>query len=796
MNAEDRTFLRGISTVTGRNAYKLEPPDVPTSFSGLRSGRALHEIAHSFGLGDEYAQTDTSFPGTAADLTRFGNLQTEGDTIVNGQFNADQIKWNWFRARKGALLTDVISIGVNRWRVNLVPGHGLPFAVGDKVILRKRDYPNPLGKNPIETVTKDASGRPIVLEIDDPRSGDFVTVVGAIDHMNFVEGDVLYMPTPAPESVRSEINPFAGLIAKNIKDFINTKHRSLSGPACDPEVSKQDVQDPDLPGVDLPICFSEKPRIVGMYYGGNLSSCGIFHPAGSCMMHGREYNSEQFCAVCRYLLVEIINPFHHFQIDFGLRRVLPNSMSDTPGTLESIGRHLTLALDPLRLAVSDPERFKQFMLRLGWEVTSLPPEYVDLGARVEAAVQALEAFPDEPSSADVSGLLNKIKEVYVAFQAISVAPAGVDPGEFLPELGALLFELLWTDYLAASLPEVYNLLLAVDVIELENSPPGPTRQGYIRTHFKWDQIPQIVGDPLSLLSRVYGWGTPHLDYVRILDHLTELLVAVRLPVAIRTVGEELTREYSGIPVEPLTGPGVMLRLPFYYLTILGTPREFAFAVRELPAAPGRLPGLVVEPDIPSELPLSLRLADDIELKIRAGSDLASHFGILIRPDGISVKYPFQPGQELPRAGFGLAFDFHPETNALLLGSPGATRLEVAGAEAGLQVDYLSGQLEFILSAEVRGLALVLAAGEGDSFLRDVVGRRRKAGGDPLGVEWSSTRGLHFKGGGGFEVEVPSHIELGPILVRGHCRFGCTRRPSRAAPADPARRQPDRPVSGR
>ncbi|MET8307870.1 DUF6603 domain-containing protein [Micromonospora sp. NPDC005173] len=439
-------------------------------------------------------------------------------------------------------------------------------------------------------------------------------------------------------------------------------------------------------------------------------------------------------------------------------------MSDNASTLELIARHLTLALRPLHQAVSGPDAFKQFMLRLGWGVTSLPPEYTALGARVEAAVQTLEALADEPSPEEALALLGQVKDVYDAIQSLSVAPAGVDAATFLAEIGERLFELLWTEYLATSLPAAYNLFQAMDVIQLESVPSSSGRPAFMRAHFRWDRIPQIAADPLSLIKGVYGWGTSDLNYIRILEHSAELLVAFRLPAALRNAEEELTREYSGIFDDPLHGTNVVLRLPFYYLTIAGTRREFAFVMRELPAAGASLPGLVIEPDVPSELPLTLRLAQDLDLKIRAGSDIASRFGILVRPDGISVKYPFMPGQELPRAGFGLSFDFHPPSSVLLLGSAGATRLEVSGAEAGLQANYLSGQLELIMAADVRGLALVLAAGEGDSFVRDLLGDGEKRVDIPLGVEWSSTRGLHFKGGGGFEVELPSHLELGPILV--------------------------------
>ena len=68
-------------------------------------------------------------------------------------------------------------------------------------------------------------------------------------------------------------------------------------------------------------------------------------------------------------------------------------MSDNPGTLEAIGRHLVLALKPLLQGVSSLEEFQHLMARLGWNAQSLPPQYSNLGTQVEAAVQALEALP-------------------------------------------------------------------------------------------------------------------------------------------------------------------------------------------------------------------------------------------------------------------------------------------------------------------------------------------------------------------------------------------------------------------
>ena len=67
-------------------------------------------------------------------------------------------------------------------------------------------------------------------------------------------------------------------------------------------------------------------------------------------------------------------------------------MAEEKGTLQIIAEHLVLAVQPLKDAVADLESFRTFMLRLGWEVESLPQEYVALATHADAALAALEAL--------------------------------------------------------------------------------------------------------------------------------------------------------------------------------------------------------------------------------------------------------------------------------------------------------------------------------------------------------------------------------------------------------------------
>ena len=438
-------------------------------------------------------------------------------------------------------------------------------------------------------------------------------------------------------------------------------------------------------------------------------------------------------------------------------------MSENRDTLEALARQIIGAIEPLRDAVSSEEAFQAFMLRLGWQTAGLPPTYVNLGMIIAGAVQAAEELSDNPTFAEILNLLSKAKAAFEALQGISTAPPGVDAGAFLAEIGERLFELLLTDYLASQQPATLNLLSALNVIETQNVASTAQKAGHFRLHFKWGEIPKILTEPLSLPERVYGWGTPDLRIALLLQHISEFFFALGFPVYLEQAAESLADAYHETDAG-LDEDVQMLKVPFYYITIGGKNLEAAFTVLELKGVGGKLPGIIIQPQIPQEFPFTFRLAPDIDLKIRAGTNLSSLFGILIRPNDLSVKYPFAEGAAPLTASFGIEFDFHPSEPRILLGSPGGIRLQLQGFTASFGTNFNNGILEAIFGAELKGLSFILAAGEADSFIRHILGDGQIKIDIPLGVEVSSRFGAHFKGSAAFEVGLNPHLALGPVTV--------------------------------
>ena len=188
--------------------------------------------------------------------------------------------------------------------VELKTGHARYFNTSDLVRLRRNPFSDrfklagdPVGSN--LTLTP--------LPGSKPRTTDF----GA--------DDVLVATVPAPGNpVGADLSLIAPIILGHIASSnkpLNAKKGSAKH-TCVPGQRTDVVTPTNLPN-GLP---KDRPRnkahIVGLYDGGHRYDCGIFHPAGLCMMNdSKSKRTDRFCQVCRYLLIDRVDPTKHKELD-------------------------------------------------------------------------------------------------------------------------------------------------------------------------------------------------------------------------------------------------------------------------------------------------------------------------------------------------------------------------------------------------------------------------------------------------------------------------------------------------
>src|SRR5262249_57898365 len=95
---------------------------------GIRTIAA--ELAHKFGIGDEYALVPQTAQVSVADLEQYSNLQLHADALgADGKLKGNEIKWNWHRIAKAAPVAGPLTAAGGAFVVPLRPPAGPPFSL-------------------------------------------------------------------------------------------------------------------------------------------------------------------------------------------------------------------------------------------------------------------------------------------------------------------------------------------------------------------------------------------------------------------------------------------------------------------------------------------------------------------------------------------------------------------------------------------------------------------------------------------------------------------------------------------
>jgi hypothetical protein len=344
----DKFIMRDIPVTRDppRNALKLDLPASDVEMLVAQTWRTFaHELAHTFGLGDEYAESSATYAGTETDLVDDGNL-TAFATVLDpaaanlpptdpAKFNVryERIKWNWPRIRKASVLRRSLGLRPGGLYLAFVRKRAdNPFAPGDTVRLRQRDPRKVLGRDPVISNVEFVVDSISPDDLDPPHDAALMTIVLknesiGINVDQFGAGSIVYMPIAAAADAYPQetdplhpvpmAHPYLTLVAPGGERLMNKTGSTMQGANCDnsdfspniggsPQVPA--AEDPKIPSKDL-------PRVVGVYFGGSLWACGILHPTGRCVMRDSSDEASPFCPVCQYILVDRLDPEKHSLID-------------------------------------------------------------------------------------------------------------------------------------------------------------------------------------------------------------------------------------------------------------------------------------------------------------------------------------------------------------------------------------------------------------------------------------------------------------------------------------------------
>jgi hypothetical protein len=321
-------FTAGTAIVAGAGVrpaaagMDLVPRPVGKSFpSAVYASLVAHECGHALGLGDEYGG-DAKYDANVHGIPTDPNLQVETalapiDPSTNRRdFDAGQIRWTWPRVKKARLLDGFPTLQGDpaQFSVPLVPGGGPGFAKDD--LARIREWP----------VRRH------------PAADPFASIALRVDSAAASTATVSYVNPGGPRLDPSVFNPAKKyvLICTSVKPgvelplvsgTISQQIDSSNGPLNAPKGSRNaacvagggskiTTTATNLPdGFRPPSGLASKADIIGVYEGGAYVECGVFRPAGRCRMRSGLDAALPFCHVCRYVIVDAIDPKLHGRLD-------------------------------------------------------------------------------------------------------------------------------------------------------------------------------------------------------------------------------------------------------------------------------------------------------------------------------------------------------------------------------------------------------------------------------------------------------------------------------------------------
>lgn len=289
----------------------------------------IHEFSHNWLL-DEYTSNaydlgsmSNAVQEKETEYFAQSNIQTRWSLLDSGDVSGNKIKWLWPRvSRIGVSTVDLAPASTSGQFVIELKAGSSTFVAGEFALLRRKKL---FGAQHIHcSVVSVDTTNPNKLTIK-AEGGD------TIDSTQFKAGSVLIFPywdDTTHTGYQELVHPKIKLRITKLKEALVPRDLYVGTYEKQEPVVKNNGEIPDMPGRDPVRAFRrDKARIVGLYAGavGQYAyDRGAYHPTGFCIMRQTKLNAANyFCHVCRYILVDAIDPLQHIQIDVDYQNDYP-----------------------------------------------------------------------------------------------------------------------------------------------------------------------------------------------------------------------------------------------------------------------------------------------------------------------------------------------------------------------------------------------------------------------------------------------------------------------------------------
>jgi len=273
-----------------------------------------HELAHSFGLGDEYESIfrghkkvlDQNDAKAKRRIEQFANLthywQVKEPT--SNKIDVSRVLWNkWMRIEQSSILvtpvTPAANMPGNKIEVNIGPYNAVFWLIPPNFINRNAYLRTRFINFDFDPDNSYISDDPLQIKDIDLNTGK-ITLSGTITKA-FPEGSIIYVAKERSGNPLPLIDPI-------VAQFITYNNKGIPFAAKKPNcenANRDPVNAPVIPGISV----ANRQFVVGVYEGGGTFNCNVYRPCGNCRMsESRGAYYAPFCPVCKYHIVNLINP--------------------------------------------------------------------------------------------------------------------------------------------------------------------------------------------------------------------------------------------------------------------------------------------------------------------------------------------------------------------------------------------------------------------------------------------------------------------------------------------------------
>lgn len=422
-------------------------------------------------------------------------------------------------------------------------------------------------------------------------------------------------------------------------------------------------------------------------------------------------------------------------------------MSD--GTLERLLGEVGKVLSPLESGLSESNA-PAFFASLGIAMTpaqasALASSFTSVRNGVGVFVELLNELTAAIEADDTGAILEKairavveVAKVIDGFSSIAStvsALPGVTPAvvNALPER---IFSLLLSSYLGRNVG-VNEVLELTGILEREDfnvTSTDPALPFYTVDTFHFGRIGGWLSGPGDQLASLYDWGTPAFDGTKLLPVLDRLIALLGLPALLDTSGAVPVLDLVAVEIKPRTDL---------------TPRGLSLELKS--------------PTAPATIEFT---GEDWTLTLSVAFSLLAGAEVIVQPDGkLTLEMPDSTTVS-GKVGVAYSHQRPADRPLVLLGVTGGSGISVREVGAGIAFELrwdgsrASGGIE--IGGDLKNGLVKLGSEDGDGFLNSILSGLDVESRFDVGFTVSSSEGLHFHGSSTLEIQLASHIELGPI----------------------------------